>query len=210
MVGGVAQDREAPYGYVITWSPEDLLEEYTRPARIVRDGAPVNVPVFSDLEHVEVEGVGEMEAFYSDGLRSLLTTLPGVRQMGEKTLRWPGHAEAVQPLVAEGRLVEELRARCTQDPPRDLVVMLVRMSWARGDAAFQLVDRYDPGTNRSAMSRTTALTTSVVAQLGAAGGLDRPGVSPLELVAREPKAYAFVVEAMAERGVRIERTDARS
>ncbi len=110
MVGGVAQDRGRPYGYVVTWSLEDLNEEYVRPARIVRGGRQVGVPVFSGLERVSVEGVGEMEAFYSDGLRSLMDTLPGVSEMGEKTLRWPGHVEAVKPLVAEGRLVGELRA----------------------------------------------------------------------------------------------------
>jgi saccharopine dehydrogenase-like NADP-dependent oxidoreductase len=95
MVGGVAQDRSQPYGYCVAWSLDDLTEEYTRPARIVQSGRRVALPVFSGMEDVEVAGVGGMVAFYSDGLRSLMDTLPGVPEMGEKTLRWPGHVEAV-------------------------------------------------------------------------------------------------------------------
>jgi saccharopine dehydrogenase-like NADP-dependent oxidoreductase len=201
-VGGVAQDRSAPYGYVVTWSLDDLLEEYTRPARIVRGGAAVTVQVFSGMETLDINGVGRMEAFFSDGLRSLLHTIPAVRDMNEKTLRWPGHADAVQPLVATGRLVEELRACCTAQPARDLVVLVIRMRRGTAEETWQMVDRYDAASTRTAMSRTTALTTSVVAQLAAAGGLGRPGVRPLERVATDEKAFHFVRDALERRGVR--------
>jgi saccharopine dehydrogenase-like NADP-dependent oxidoreductase len=206
MVGGVAEDAARPYGYVVTWSLDDLLEEYTRPARIIRDGRLTLVPVFSGLERVEVDGVGEMEAFYSDGLRSLLHTVPGVREMGEKTLRWPGHAEAVRPLLAEGRLVEELRARCTVDPPRDLLALLVRFRRGSESGQVTMVDRYDPRSGLTAMARTTALTTAAVARLAAQRGLGSPGVRPLEVLGRDELAYRFVVETMAGHGVRFSGT----
>src|SRR5215831_3082743 len=123
-VGGVALDRTRPYGYVVTWSLEDLLEEYVRPARVVRDGRPATLPPFADLDRVQVPGVGEMESFLSDGLRTIIATMPEVPTMSERTLRWPGHAQAVQPLVRSGRFIEEFRAKCTADPPRDLVAMM--------------------------------------------------------------------------------------
>jgi saccharopine dehydrogenase-like NADP-dependent oxidoreductase len=205
MVGGVAEDPGRPYGYVVTWSLDDLMEEYTRPARIVRDGREAIVPVFSGLERVRVDGVGEMEAFYSDGLRTLIHTLPGVREMGEMTLRWPGHVEAIQPLLQAGTLREELRARCTLDPPRDLVAMVVRAWWGDRGEEITLVDRYDSATGLTAMSRTTALTTAAVARLAATGGLGEPGVRPLELIARDERACRFVLDAVAERGVRVAR-----
>ena len=205
MVGGVAQDRARPYGYCVTWSLDDLTAEYVRPARIVQGGRKVAVPVFSGLERVQVEGVGELEAFYSDGLRSLMDTLAGVTEMGEKTLRWPGHAEAVKPLVAAGRLAAELRAHCTLDPPLDLVVLRVAMRWTDGAERVTLVDRYDPAARLTAMSRTTAFTTAVTAQMVAAGIVPPPGVRPLELVARDPRAYRFILEALAAHGVRLER-----
>ncbi len=207
MVGGVAADPARPYGYVVTWSLDDLMEEYTRPARIVRDGREVAIPVFGDLETVEVAGVGTMEAFTSDGLRTLIHTLPGVRDMSEMTLRWPGHVAAIRPHLAAGTLREELRARCTLDPPRDLVAMVVRVARDDGGAEITLVDRYDEGSGLTAMSRTTAFTTSVVAQLAAAGGAGGPGVRPLERVADDPRAVGFVLDAMAARGVRFSRRE---
>src|SRR5207244_9874051 len=97
----------------------------------VLEGRRQAVPVFSGLETIEVPAVGAMEAFYSDGLRTLIDTLPGVPTMGEKTLRWPGHVAAVEPLVRSGRFVEEFRAQCAVAEPRDLVVLLVIVR--RGD-----------------------------------------------------------------------------
>ena len=205
MVGGVAEDPTRPYGYVVTWSLDDLMEEYTRPARIVRDGRETSVPVFSGLERVAVAGVGEMEAFYSDGLRTLIHTLPGVREMGEMTLRWPGHVEAIRPLLRAGTLREELVQRCTLDPPRDLVALVVRAWWEAGSEEVTMVDRYDPATGLTAMARTTALTTSAVARLAATGGLGDAGVRPLERIAGDEGACRFVLDAMAERGVRFAR-----
>ncbi len=205
MVGGVAQDATRPYGYCVTWSLDDLTEEYVRPARIVQGGRKVTVPVFSGMEDVEVEGVGRLVAFYSDGLRSLMDTLPDVPEMGEKTMRWPGHVEAVQPLVAAGRLADELRARCTLDPPEDLVVLLVRARWADGTEETRLVDRYDPATRMTAMARTTAFTTAVTAHMLASGIVPPPGVQPLELVAAVPSAYRFIVDGLAAHGVTLER-----
>jgi saccharopine dehydrogenase-like NADP-dependent oxidoreductase len=203
LVGGVAQDRSAPYGYVVTWSLDDLLAEYTRPARVVRGGAPATVPVFDELETVAVEGVGTMEAFASDGLRTLVETLPGARDMVEKTLRWPGHVAAVRPLVDAGTLVETLRARCSAEPPRDLVALVVEVARAGRTRRLTLVDRYDPATGLTAMARTTALTTSVAAQWMAAGGVRAGGVHPLERVGRDPRAFEFFRERLGERGVRL-------
>jgi lysine 6-dehydrogenase len=209
-VGGVAIDRERPYGYVVTWSLDDLLEEYVRPAKIVADGRPITVPVFSGLETIELGGLGAMEAFYSDGLRTLVETLPGVATMGEKTLRWPGHVAAIQPLLAAGRFVEEFRARCVVDEPRDLVVMFVRVR--RGDRQHRLllIDRYDAATRTTAMARTTALTTSAVALAVANGLQPTPGVQPLERVAREPRAYEAIVGRLGTHGIRTQWSSSRA
>jgi saccharopine dehydrogenase-like NADP-dependent oxidoreductase len=125
--------------------------------------------------------------------------------MGEKTLRWPGHAESVKPLVAAGRLVEELRTRCTLDPPLDLVALVVRMRWVDGEETVTLVDRYDPVTRLTAMARTTAFTTSVTAQMVASGLVPPAGVQPLERVARDPRAYRHILEGLADHGVSLRR-----
>jgi saccharopine dehydrogenase-like NADP-dependent oxidoreductase len=203
LAGAVAEDPSAPYGYVVTWSLDDLLEEYQRPARIIENGRRTTVPVFSGLERVEVDGVGAMEAFYSDGLRTLLDTIPDVRVMGEKTLRWPGHVEAVRPLVAISRLVEEFRDRCAADPARDLVVLVVRLRWGRRTERVTLVERYDPVSGLTAMARSNALTTAAVALFAAEGGLTTPGVQPLEVLGRDERAYRFMIDAVERHGVRL-------
>jgi saccharopine dehydrogenase-like NADP-dependent oxidoreductase len=206
-VGGVAQDASRPYGYVVTWSVDDLLEEYTRPARIVRDGRPAEVPVFSGMERLKIEGAGQMEAFFSDGLRTLISTVPGVEQMAEKTLRWPGHVSAIQPLLRSGRLVAEFREKCVVEEPQDLVAFLVRMEWRGRTREVSMVDRYDPATGLTAMSRTTALTTSVTAQVAAAGDIRDTGVLPLELVGKDESAYGAIREGLSRRGVVLQDRD---
>ena len=87
------------------------------------------------------------------------------------------------------------------DEPRDLVALVVRARRGGRVTRMTMVDRYDPSTGLTAMSRTTALTTSVTAQLVARGGVKAPGVHPLERVGSDPDAYRFVVEALAARGV---------
>ena len=203
-VGGVALDRTRPYGYVVTWSLEDLLEEYVRPARVVRDGQPVTLPAFADVDRVQVPGVGEMESFLSDGLRTIIRTMPGVRTMSERTLRWPGHAEAVRPLVESGRFLDEFRARCVETPPRDLVAMMTVVKRGPRVQRAVLIDRYDEVTGLTAMSRTTALTTSAVAQWVAGGGGAGPGVRPLEQVGPDQRAYTAITGALEKHGVRLQ------
>lgn len=210
LVGGVAEDPGRPYGYVVTWSLDDLLEEYTRPARFVRDKQEVEEPVLDSVEEVNIDGIGMMEAFVSDGLRTLIHTASGVPDMAEKTLRWPGHVAAIRPLIAEGRLIEEFRAKCVFDPPEDLVVLVVRAAWPNRSSEHVMVDRYDHGTGLTAMSRTTAFTTSVVAQFVAGGRLKAKGVLPLELAAGEADTAEFVLAEMRKRGVSFRMREAKT
>jgi saccharopine dehydrogenase-like NADP-dependent oxidoreductase len=202
LVGGVAQDAGRPYGYVVTWSIDDLVEEYTRPARWVREGEFVSEPVLDVVEPFDVPGVGRMESFVSDGLRTLLSTASGVRTMAEKTLRWPGHVAAIKPLLANGTFLETFRRECVVDPPEDLVALVVRAKWKSGkERTTVMTDRYDPVSGLTAMARTTAFTTAVTARLAAEGGIKENGVLPLERVAREPEAVKFILGEMGKRGV---------
>jgi saccharopine dehydrogenase-like NADP-dependent oxidoreductase len=162
----------------------------------------VSEPVLDVVEPFEVPGVGTMESFVSDGLRTLLTTAAGVRTMAEKTLRWPGHVASIRPLLAAGTLVETFRRECVVDPPEDLVVLVVRTTGRNGRTRTQVMtDRYDPATGLTAMARTTAFTTAVTARLLAEGGIRDRGVLPLERVARDPAAVRFILGEMSRRGV---------
>ena len=128
-VGGVAA--KARDDYVITWNPEDLLEEYTRPARIVVDGQVVTVPALSgQIEEVipGIDNAGRLNTFYSDGLRSLLSKAGPVRRMEERTMRWPGHTEKAFPLIYSGDFVAGMR-NIYPEGNNDLLAMKIRARW---------------------------------------------------------------------------------
>lgn len=197
-VGGVSAYSEDDY--VVTWSPEDLLEEYTRPARIVSGGDIKEVPALSGLGPISIPGVNrEMEKFYSDGLRSLLRKKDMAPNMAEFTLRWPGHVDKVTPLIEGGNFVEDIQ-KLYPNGNTDMLIMHI-------SAANREENRHDDTTlvvvgdeNMSAMARTTALSCSAFAQL-VANGYHNPGVIPPEDVARDDEAYKFMMDTMAEYGV---------
>jgi saccharopine dehydrogenase-like NADP-dependent oxidoreductase len=92
--GGLPEKPVPPLGYVITWSVKDLIDMYSRKVSIVKDGKVVQVEAMSGLEEIDFPGVGKLEAFYTDGLRTLLYTVKA-KEMWEKTLRYPGHTEKI-------------------------------------------------------------------------------------------------------------------
>ena len=97
LVGGLPRERHWPWQYKAPFSHHDVIEEYLRPSRVVEHGKVVVREALSDPELVTVPGLGTLEAFFTDGLRSLADTLD-VPNMREKTMRYPGHAELMRTL----------------------------------------------------------------------------------------------------------------
>jgi lysine 6-dehydrogenase len=102
-VGGLPQTRQWPFEYKAVFSPVDVLEEYTRPARYVEYGREVVYPALSEIELRDFPQVGTLEAFNTDGLRTLARTMD-VPFMKEKTLRYPGHANLMRVFRESGFL----------------------------------------------------------------------------------------------------------
>jgi saccharopine dehydrogenase-like NADP-dependent oxidoreductase len=222
-VGGLPVERRLPWEYKAPFSPADVIEEYTRPARFVEHGVAVTAEALSGLEHVDFPGLGTLEAFNTDGLRTLLTTVQ-VPFMVEKTLRYPGHAErmrtlrdagffATAPVVLDGVRVipRDLASRLLfvawelDEGEEDLTVMrVVAEGVDRGRpvrTTFDLLDRYDRATGTTSMARTTGYTCTAVVRTVAQGLWREPGVTPPEFLGRDPACYAFVLADLAERGV---------
>jgi len=107
VVGGLPKTKKWPFNYKAPFSPVDVIEEYTRPARYVENGVVVVKEALSDIEHVEFDGVGTLESFNSDGLRSLIYTMRHIPNMKEKTLRYPGHVEYIKVLRDSGFFSKE-------------------------------------------------------------------------------------------------------
>lgn len=193
-VGGIASKREEDY--VISWSPEDLEEEYTRPARIIQNGLTTTVPALSGQENVTFPNIGRLQSYYTDGLRSLLSYAGQIDFMAEKTIRWPGHVEeVVKPLVANGNFVEEIKNKFkSSDEEQDMLLMIVK---ADDDEVTLKIE----GGLESAMSQATAHACSSFAALIASGTFPHTGVLPAERIARHDAAYKFVLDKMSEHGV---------
>jgi len=117
-VGGNPQSPDDTWSYMAPFSPSDVIEEYTRPARILVDGEIKTVPALTEKHFIDVDGFGKMEAFLTDGLRSLLVSNLS-KNMKEYTVRWPGHIQRyineresgeldIQSLTSEWRYDDEV------------------------------------------------------------------------------------------------------
>lgn len=198
LVGGIAADREDDY--MITWSPEDLLEEYTRPARIIIDGEIKTLPALSDQTEVLIPAVGYLKSFYTDGLRSLLSKKDKVRLMEEKTLRWAGHIKKVGPLIYENNFADKLN-KLYAGVKKDVVVLKVSARWTERKLGHSVTLVVYGDDKMSAMAKTTALSCSAFVQLVASGKYNRTGVIPPEDVAMDDFAYKFVLDRMSEHNI---------
>lgn len=222
-VGGLPAGREGLWEYRSVFSPTDVIEEYTRPARVVENGRVVVKPALSDVEEIEAPGVGRLEGFLSDGLRTVLTTVKA-SNLREKTLRWPGHAERMRLLRETGffsstpvpvggvdvvprALTEALLFETWRRPEGEVELTFLRVeaSGTRGGqrvvARWGLLDRTDPATRATSMARTTGFPCAAAARLIAGGSFARPGVHPLEFLGKEETFFRFFVAALAARGI---------
>ena len=223
-VGGLPEVRVKPYEYRVVFSAVDVLEEYTRPARFRENGQPVTRPALSDVEQLDMPGVGTLEAFNTDGLRSLLQTMP-IASMREKTLRYPGHAALIQvlrdsgffsttPVELHGASVApmDLTSRLLFDQwqmrpgERDLTVMLVQLegqeNGRRVRREFYLLDRFDDASQTTSMARTTGYTCSLVARLVLCGQFARRGICPPEFIGQTPGCFDWLRQEYQQRGIR--------
>jgi len=228
LVGGIPEKPVPPLGYTVTWSAEGLIDEYIRGAFIVENGRIVEVPALSGLEKIDFPGVGKLEAFYTDGLRTLLHTFPKVRSMYEKTLRYPGHIQKIkllkelgffgdEPLEVEGASVHpriataRILERSLRKPDvGDILAMMVEVDGIRqGEKAgfkYHILDRFDKTGKVTAMARTTAYTASIVAQSLAKGHISEKGVVPPEKLGMEESLFNRVISGLNTRGVRVSAT----
>ena len=217
-VGGIsARPDSNPLGLAATWSTEDLLEEYRRPARYIRDGRVHSVsPLEATPGQVEVPGVGVLEYFPTDGLRTLLKTYGDMEFMAEYTLRWPGHLNLMKTLASLGFLGDQNISvqGCVITPRaclasvlrsglrgvRDIVVLMVELSNGEGTLRFRSVVKSDE--NWSAMSKGTGSFQAVVAELLHEGRLGRGLVVPEE-IGRDPELASSVMRKLSLRSIHV-------
>jgi len=222
-VGGLPQERIKPYEYKAPFSPIDVIEEYTRPARLAEKGAVVIREALSDPEFIDIAGVGTLEAFNTDGLRSLLQTMD-IPDMAEKTMRYPGHRELMQIFRDSGFFSNKaIDINGASIRPIDLSTRLLFSEWKLnpGDKEltamqimveglendqpkryrYDLLDKYNEQTQTSSMARTTGYTCTGVAELVINGDFKRVGINPPEFIGADESCYNKIFQHLKARNV---------
>ncbi len=209
-VGGMPQLPPPGFHHAVYFNPHDLIAEYVRPARARQGGkeiapAPMDVP-FEDF--TDSEDLGQLQAFLSDGLRSLLDSYPDVPDMAELTLRWTGHLDSMKSLHLMGLLQDEnavgqiatvLNSRFPSHEYPDVLLMVVEARKGKETKRWRLIDRRT--ADESAMSRTTGYTTAAVAMVLARGEFKEAGVFPPEKLGQYPKIVEGILADLAAHGV---------
>jgi saccharopine dehydrogenase-like NADP-dependent oxidoreductase len=160
--------------------------------------------------------VGTLEAFNTDGLRTLISTMD-IPNMVEKTLRYPGHIEHMRLLRDTGFFSKEpIQVGQASVRPLDLTARILFPLWAFGEGEeditvmtvdlrgeeegkprsyhYSLFDRYDSESGTSSMARTTGYTCTAVARLVLGGAVARRGVIPPERLCQDRGIFEAVLE----------------
>ena len=225
LVGGLPKIKKWPFSYKAPFSPIDVIEEYTRPARYVENGVMVTKEALSDCGFVNFEGVGTLESFNSDGLRSIIFTMPHIKNMKEKTLRYPHHIEYIKVLKESGFFSEKKINHNGNDiSPLDFTSKILFNEWKLDDneeeitvmrislkginenneqknIVYNLHDEYCTKTNTSSMARTTGYTATAAANMFLNGLFEEKGVFPPELIGKYGNCFNYILNYLKERNV---------
>ncbi|TVR75811.1 MAG: saccharopine dehydrogenase [Chitinophagaceae bacterium] len=224
MVGGLPKTRNWPFEYKAPFSPLDVIEEYIRPARIKRNGKEVVFDPLTEIENFDVKNIGTLECFLSDGLRTLLHTLD-IENMEEKTVRYPGYAQKIQMFKSLGFFDEQkIEVDGQSITPREFTSKLLFENWKLGENEeeftymridmhsdkkkfqFELYD--DTKDGFSSMSRTTGYTCTAVAEAFLSGKIKPDaGVVPPEYLVKDKSAYAFILNYLSNKDIKIHVTE---
>ena len=222
LVGGLPEHPEPPLNYQAVYSLRGVLDYYTTPVLIVRDGRRQTVEALSEVEEIDLgPPLGRLEAFHTAGGASTLpwTCAGRVDRLEYKTLRYPGHADRMRTIRELGLLgtepvevdgvrvaprdvfVATVEPRISRPASPDLVVLRVEAEGTQARAAagwrWDLLARSDPGTGLSAMTRVTGFSLAITTRLQLEGLMTRSGAAtPDEAV--PARAY---LEALARRGL---------
>ncbi|WP_205178283.1 saccharopine dehydrogenase family protein [Siminovitchia thermophila] len=226
-VGGIPLRPEPPLEYHHVFSLEGLLDHYTDPSLIIRDGKKQEVPSLSEVEPIYFEKFGPLEAFHTSGGTSTLSkSYPELNTLEYKTIRYPGHRDKFQ-LLVDLHLTRNdywVQIGKTNVKPRDVLLKVLNPITELGDRddvvllrvivsgekdfknrtfAYEMAAYKDRRENVTAMARATANTISVVAQMIGTGVINKRGVFPPEQIVPGP----LYIKEMADRQVLIKETE---
>ena len=222
--GGLPERPVGPLGYKLVFNFQGLINEYSGRGEFLRDGEQVQIPTLTELEQIEFpEPLGSCEAaITSGGTSTCANTFHGkLKTYDYKTVRYPGHFAIIRAIfelgcfdeqvtLANGETIEPkpllrklMEDRLAYPAVRDLVVLRVTVSGKHQGQPrtlqYDLFDHHDELTGFTAMERTTAFPTTLVAYMQARK-LIAPGGRPLE----SALPLGQYVDELAQHDIRIE------
>lgn len=230
MVGGLPAIRTFPFEYKALFSPGDVIEEYSRPARFIENGSMVVKPAMSEPEYIEVESVGTLEAFNTDGLRSLVHTMKHIPWMKEKTLRYPGHIQLIKALRAAGFFDKEphlingsavipfdvtshilFNAWKYNEEEPEFTILRISITGSENNHLKEIIyvlhENYDPVDKISSMARTTGFTATGTADMILNGVFNEKGVFPPERIGKYPVCFEYLISYLQARGIKFKASE---
>ena len=196
-VGGVPKNPLPPYNLCVTFHPDDLLAEYRRKVRIIQQGSLTSVEPLSGLESISFLH-RQWECFYTDGLRSLLFTIPA-ENMQEKTIRYPGHCDWLKK-TPEAELKAIFEEYATRNIP-DMLLFRVIAKNPHKTRVYEMVDYYDEQRKITAMARTTGFTSAIIGKLLLEGKIPRSGLLFPEILGQDEGFFSLFLKELHRLGI---------
>jgi len=235
--GGLPAEPKAPWQYKAPFAPRSVVDLYTRKAVVALNGKRVEFDPLESLEEVrlsEYPELGTLIGVTSDGLRTLLDTT-GVPNMVDQSLRYPAHMRLVRDFVKSGFLSEDpvsvkacdgtfvdvvprvfserilADAWRLEDDEDEFTVFVAKMEGVvRGRkvlVTYNALERRDPVTRATSMSRMTGYPCAAVALMLARKEITQCGVITPEMIGKDEGKMQFILDFMAERGISLSRSE---
>ncbi len=222
-VGGIPVRPEAPIEYKHVFSMEGVLDHYTDPSLIIRNGIKQEIPSLSEIEPIYFNKFVPLEAFHTSGGTSTLPmSFPKVKTLEYKTIRYPTHAKKFQLLVdlnltkndyeieVEGQKIKPREVLLKVLDPivelgeeEDVVLLRVIVKGRKENKitkhSYEMMTFKDMMLQVTAMARATASTVSIVAQMIGNGTIVKRGVYPPEQIV----SGGLYIKEMQKRGIDI-------
>jgi len=216
LVGGLPLEKNPPINYKAPFSPSDVIEEYVRPARFRRDGKNISMDALTEIELIKHHKYGELEAFNSDGLRSLLESFPDIPNMVEKTLRYPGHAQQMALLREAGFFESEMLELTSKrlfklwelkpdDPEFTLMLIDIESKDGKKIGIELSAERNDEGW--SSMTQTTGYNCTAAVEWTLKNPKLDPGLYSPEKLGAIPSYWDFLLDYLKGKGISIQITE---
>ena len=211
-VGGLPIKKFPPLYYKITWSPNDLISEYTRKARLIKDNNTVEIDPLEIIHKVKIKNY-KFEEFYSDGLRTLLHNLD-IKNLWETTLRWEGHLSKIKVLrelnfFKENNLENTLNiiSPLMDYDSRDFSIMEIKgtgkINNKNREIKYYLYDEQKDGL--TSMARVTGFTAGVITEIFIKYQDDfTKGVVAPEIIGQNKKIHDEIIKKLKENDIHIE------